>query len=130
MKLHVLALLLAVLVAPFTNAWGHASTSRSTAARTSVSKPRAAKPKARSTPRATTNCTSCARDSRSRIARNATVKHDFQKSHPCPSTGKATGACKGYVIDHVLPLKRGGADAVGNTQWQTVQAAKAKDKVE
>jgi hypothetical protein len=34
------------------------------------------------------------------------------------------------VIDHIVPLKRGGADVPGNMQWQTVQAAKAKDKVE
>jgi hypothetical protein len=30
----------------------------------------------------------------------------------------------------VIPLKRGGADAAENMQWQTVQAAKAKDKIE
>jgi len=51
------------------------------------------------------------------------------KSHPCPATGKTTGACKGYVIDHVVPLKRGGADAPANMQWQTTAAAKAKDKM-
>jgi hypothetical protein len=28
------------------------------------------------------------------------------------------------------PLKRGGADAPGNMQWQTTAAAKAKDKIE
>ena len=56
--------------------------------------------------------------------------HDFQMSHPCPATGKTTGVCPGYVIDHVVPLKRGGADAPTNMQWQTVKAAKAKDKVE
>ena len=35
-------------------------------------------------------------------------------SHPCPATGKTYGACKGYVIDHVDPLKRGGSDGPGN----------------
>ena len=35
---------------------------------------------------------------------STTAKHDFQKSHPCPATGKTSGACKGYVIDHVVPL--------------------------
>jgi hypothetical protein len=34
------------------------------------------------------------------------------------------------VIDHVVPLKRGGADSLGNMQWQTTAAAKAKDRVE
>jgi len=35
-----------------------------------------------------------------------------------------------YVVDHVTPLKRGGADLPSNMQWQTKQAAKAKDKSE
>jgi hypothetical protein len=65
-----------------------------------------------------------------RIARSATAKHAFQKSHPCPTTGKTSGACKGYVIDQVEPLKRGGADSPGNMQWQTTAAARAKNKVE
>jgi hypothetical protein len=34
------------------------------------------------------------------------------------------------VIDHIRPLKRGGADAPSNMQWQTTAAAKAKDKIE
>jgi hypothetical protein len=34
------------------------------------------------------------------------------------------------VVDHVTPLKRGGADAPSNMQWQTKEAAKAKDKSE
>jgi hypothetical protein len=34
------------------------------------------------------------------------------------------------LIDHVVPLKRGGADSPGNMQWQTIAAAKAKDKIE
>lgn len=38
------------------------------------------------------------------------------------------GACPGYVIDHVTPLKRGGADSPSNMQWQTREAAKIKDK--
>jgi len=54
----------------------------------------------------------------------------FMHSHPCPSTGKTTGACPGYVVDHITALKRGGADAPWNMQWQTIDAAKAKDKWE
>jgi hypothetical protein len=34
------------------------------------------------------------------------------------------------VVDHVKPLACGGADAPGDMQWQTVAAAKAKDKWE
>jgi hypothetical protein len=36
----------------------------------------------------------------------------------------------GYVVDHIKPLACGGADAPSNMQWQTIAAAKAKDKVE
>jgi hypothetical protein len=52
------------------------------------------------------------------------------KSNPCPSTGKTSGACRGYVMDHVRPLACGGPDTSSNLQWQTTQEAKAKDKVE
>jgi hypothetical protein len=34
------------------------------------------------------------------------------------------------VIDHKQALKHGGSDTPGNMQWQTKEAAKAKDKVE
>jgi len=34
------------------------------------------------------------------------------------------------VVDHVKPLKRGGADAPSNMQWQTKEAAKEKDRRE
>ena len=52
------------------------------------------------------------------------------KSHLCPSTGNSSGSCPGYVVDHVKPLKRGGADAPSNMQWQTVEEGKQKDKWE
>ncbi len=38
--------------------------------------------------------------------------------------------CKGYIIDHIVPLCAGGADAAANMQWQTVQDAKVKDREE
>lgn len=70
------------------------------------------------------------RDKYGRIARSSKAKGDFRKAHPCPSTGKKSGACPGYVIDHVKPLKRGGADHPSNMQWQTRRAAKDKDRTE
>src|SRR3954467_119069 len=54
----------------------------------------------------------------------------FMKQHPCPATGKARGACPGYVIDHIKPLYAGGADHPRNMQWQTVADAKVKDREE
>ena len=75
-------------------------------------------------------CTSCARDSHGHIKRSLEAKHEFKNAHPCPSTGKSTGACPGYVIDHVKALKHGGADDPSNMQWQTLEESKAKDKTE
>src|SRR5215468_261654 len=45
-------------------------------------------------------CSGCTRDSHGKIKRSSHAKHDFMKSHPCPSTGKTSGPCPGYVIDH------------------------------
>ena len=66
------------------------------------------------------------RDAHGRIQRSARAKNEFRKAHPCPSTGKTSGACPG----HVKPLKRGGADSAGNMQWQTTEEARRKDKTE
>ena len=60
--------------------------------------------------------------------RSASVKHEFQLTHPCPSTGLTSGACPGYVKDHIVPLACGGPDAPSNMQWQTIRKARAKDK--
>jgi len=62
--------------------------------------------------------------------RSQHAKRAFKHGHPCPSTGRSSGACPGYVIDHVTPLKRGGPDAPANMQWQTLAEGKAKDKIE
>jgi hypothetical protein len=70
------------------------------------------------------------RDSHGKIARDPRQTNAFKKQHPCPSTGKPSGSCPGYVIDHVVPLKRGGADSPSNMQWQTERAAKQKDRWE
>lgn len=70
------------------------------------------------------------RDSRGRIRRSAVAKHSFERQQPCPSTGRTSGRCPGYVVDHVKPLECGGADAPNNMQWQTTAAGKAKDKTE
>lgn len=44
--------------------------------------------------------------------------------------GSTRGKCEGYIIDHVVPLKRGDADSSSNMQWQTVEESRAKDAVE
>jgi len=70
------------------------------------------------------------RDSHGHMERSSSARSSFQHSHPCPSTGKSSGSCPGYVVDRVVPLKRGGRDDPSNMPWQTVQTAKAKDTYE
>src|SRR5207249_1583940 len=64
------------------------------------------------------------RDSHGRIKRSESAKHEFMRM-----TGYPHGR-PGYVVDHIIPLKRGGCDCPSNMQWQTIQEAKAKDKWE
>jgi hypothetical protein len=64
------------------------------------------------------------RDSHGRIKRSEEAKREFMRQ-----TGYPHGR-PGYVIDHIIPLKRGGADSPSNMQWQTIAEAKAKDKWE
>jgi hypothetical protein len=67
----------------------------------------------------------CAKEHRSRE-----VTREFQREQPCPSTGARRGRWPGYIRDHIVPLACGGPDAAENMQWQTVAAAKAKDRWE
>ena len=60
--------------------------------------------------------------------RSREVAREFQREHPCPSTGLTTGACPGYRKDHIVPLACRGPDAVFNMQWQTIRDATAKDR--
>lgn len=64
------------------------------------------------------------------IARSEKAIYAFRKTHPCPATGKTTGACHGYVIDHRQALCVCGRDAPENMRWMTVAAAAAKDRWE
>jgi hypothetical protein len=64
------------------------------------------------------------RDSRGHIARSFAAKKKFERE-----TGYPHGR-PGYIVDHVVPLKRGGSDTPDNMQWQTKEEAKQKDKWE
>jgi len=66
----------------------------------------------------------------SRIKRDHQARRKFQKSHPCPFTGKTSGVCPGYAMDHATPMMRGGVEAPSNMQWQTKDAAKEMDRWE
>lgn len=64
------------------------------------------------------------REKNGKIARSSKAKNDFMKQ-----TGYPNGR-PGYVVDHKVSLKHGGADSPSNMQWQTKAEAKAKDKIE
>jgi hypothetical protein len=64
------------------------------------------------------------RDANGHIERSSEAKYSFMAQ-----TGYPHGR-PGYVVDHIVPLKRGGPDEPSNMQWQTVAEAKAKDRWE
>lgn len=57
------------------------------------------------------------RDAKGRILRDKAVLREFKRLHPCPSTGKQSGGCPGWAIDHIIPLACGGCDQIHNLQW-------------
>ena len=64
------------------------------------------------------------------FSRNKAVIRAFRAESPCPSTGKASGACPGWQIDHREALVCGGTDTVENLQWLTVEEHRAKTRAE
>lgn len=80
-------------------------------------------------------CGTPMRDADGSIHRSSTVLAAFRKVHPCPVTGKISGACPGWALDHVIPLASCGCDAVSNLQWlpnsiKSASGANAKDRWE
>ena len=53
--------------------------------------------------------------------RSSSARNTFRRNNPCPATGRTTGACPGYHVDHKTPLACGGADADYNMQWLTAE---------
>jgi len=56
--------------------------------------------------------------------RRSSAKAEFKHEHLCPATEARSGACGGYIIDQIVPLARGGTDAPGNMQRQSIGEAK------
>ncbi len=99
-------------------------------ARTGRSSPRSERRTERPTRRSerprSTRCAECQRAANGRIARSAAAIREFRQANPCPATGRTTGVCPGYQIDHRVPLSKGGADQPANMQWLTTEEHQAK----
>jgi hypothetical protein len=75
-------------------------------------------------PQTSRYCSTCARDRHGHIQRDAHAKQEVMNH-----TGYPYGR-PGYVVDHIVPLDKGGCDCPANMPWQTIDAAKAKDQWE
>lgn len=51
------------------------------------------------------------------IERSPAEVRAFRAENPCPATGRRSGACSGWAVDHVRPLCAGGEDKPANMQW-------------
>ncbi len=65
-----------------------------------------------------------------KITRSHAARSEFMQANPCPETGRPRGKCPGWQIDHITPLKCGGADSPINMQWLTIADHKAKTRQE
>jgi 5-methylcytosine-specific restriction endonuclease McrA len=91
---------------------------------------RSERPTKRSERPRSTRCAACERDPNGRIARSTAARREFRTSNPCPATGKTTGACAGYQIDHRVPLSKGGTDDPTNMEWLSIEQHEAKTAAE
>ena len=71
----------------------------------------------------------------SAAARDPAQVRAFRKAHPCPATAMTTGACPGYVVDHIIPLClqphiSEPLDRPGNMAWQERAESLKKDRAE
>ena len=67
-------------------------------------------------------CNLCARSHDGSIHRDPAAKKEFMSSSGYPN-GRP-----GYVVDHVVPLYKGGADTPENMQWLTKEQHKEKHR--
>lgn len=60
--------------------------------------------------------------------RSAAQRQSFIKQHPCPAGPDkgSTKRCRGYEVDHIIPLACCGIDAAPNMQWLTKEQNRLK----
>lgn len=63
-------------------------------------------------------------------ARDPAQIRAFKAANTCPATGRIEVKCKGYVVDHRIPLCGGGEDTPNNMQWQKRKVSFDKDVAE
>lgn len=61
-------------------------------------------------------------------ARDWRQRKAFTREHPCPVTGKRSGACPGWQVDHIVALCAGGPDEPSNMQWLRVEDHRIKTR--
>jgi 5-methylcytosine-specific restriction endonuclease McrA len=59
-------------------------------------------------------------------SRDPYQRRQFHKNNPCPSTGRTSGPCPGWHVDHIRSLACGGSDHPSNMQWLTASANLSK----
>lgn len=64
------------------------------------------------------------------IQRSQAEVRAFRQANPCPSTGKRSGACPGYQVDHSRALCMGGLDSRENMAWLATDDHKWKTLVD
>jgi len=69
------------------------------------------------------SCANCIRDLNGQILSNPAPIRAFLAKHPCPVTGSAKGACAGFVVSRIKPLKPGATDTPENMRWRTIEQA-------
>jgi hypothetical protein len=64
------------------------------------------------------------------LSRSAAEVRIFRAEHPCPVTGRRSGACPDWQVDHAVPLCAGGEDKASNMHWLSLEDHRFKTLVD